>query len=101
MMQVALRAVPEEPLTRPGAPPGMYASAYRSLAAVAGGLAQARLRLLHNNTAGALDVLREAATVEDSLGYMEPPRWGRGWVTSGVKHACKSMSVHPALGMMR
>jgi hypothetical protein len=52
----------------------MYASAYRSLAAVAAGLVQARLRLLHNNTAGALDALREAAAVEDSLGYMEPPR---------------------------
>jgi hypothetical protein len=53
----------------------MYASAYRSLAAVAGGLVQARLRLLHNNTAGALDALREAAAVENGLGYMEPPRW--------------------------
>jgi hypothetical protein len=78
VVQMALRAVPEEPLTRPGAPPGMYASAYRSLAAVAAGLVQARLRLLHNNTAGALDALREAAAVEDSLGYMEPPRWGGG-----------------------
>ncbi|WIA40430.1 hypothetical protein OEZ86_013787 [Tetradesmus obliquus] len=73
-LQMAVRAVPTEPLTRPGAPPGMYASAYRSLAAVAGGLVSARLRLLHNNTAGALDALREAVGVEDGLGYMEPPR---------------------------
>ncbi|KAF6261103.1 hypothetical protein COO60DRAFT_1699955 [Scenedesmus sp. NREL 46B-D3] len=73
-LQSALRAVPAEPLTRPGAPPGIYASGYGSLAAVAAGLVQARLRVLHNNTAGALDALREAAAAEDGLGYMEPPR---------------------------
>lgn len=81
---MAVRAVPTEPLTRPGAPPGMYASAYRSLAAVAGGLVSARLRLLHNNTAGALDALREAVGVEDGLGYMEPPRWADHQLDQGL-----------------
>lgn len=33
-----------------------------------------RLALLHNNTAAAVDALGEAVALEDSLGYMEPPR---------------------------
>lgn len=52
----------------------MYASAYRVLGSIAMRLASARLQLLRNNTAAAIDALREAAVAEDSLGYMEPPR---------------------------
>lgn len=68
--------MPHEPLTRPGPPPGIYASAYTSLAAVWGHLVEARVALLHNNTAAAAEALSEAVAVEDSMGYMEPPRCG-------------------------
>jgi len=73
--QGAMRTVPHEPLTQPGPPPGIYASAYHTLTAILGQLVAARLALQHNNTAGAVEALTEAVALEDGLGYMEPPRY--------------------------
>lgn len=73
-MQVAAQSVPAEPVTKPGAGVGMYASGYSSLARIMISLAEARLHLLHNHTTAAVDSLREAVRLEDALGYMEPPR---------------------------
>lgn len=89
-----MRAVSHEPLTQPGPPPGIYASAYHTLTAILGKVVAARLALQHNNTAGAVDALTEAVALEDGLGYMEPPRcamypyrgvvgWGRGRAGGG------------------
>eukprot|EP00879_Flechtneria_rotunda_P024619 GHRR01026117.1.p1 GENE.GHRR01026117.1~~GHRR01026117.1.p1 ORF type:complete len:671 (+),score=198.53 GHRR01026117.1:633-2645(+) len=74
LLQAAIQAVPTELSTRPGAEPGIYASAYKALADLMGNFAGARLHLLRNNTAAAVQALREAVQVEDTLGYMEPPR---------------------------
>lgn len=41
-LQAAVRSVPSEPLTRPGPPPGLYASAYRTLAHILRQLVTAR-----------------------------------------------------------
>ncbi|KAF8055909.1 hypothetical protein HT031_006548 [Scenedesmus sp. PABB004] len=73
-LRAAVAAVPAEPVTLPGQPPGMYASGYRALAAIMLRLAEARLRLAANNMAGALEALDEAVAEEAALGYMEPPR---------------------------
>lgn len=71
---MAAELIPVEPATRPGAAPGMYASAYQQLAQLMAGLVGARLQLLRNNTAAAIELLGEAVRREEALGYMEPPR---------------------------
>lgn len=49
--KAAVAAVPEEAPTRPGAPPGMYASDYRALARALRAVAEARVALADNQTA--------------------------------------------------
>ncbi len=73
-MQAAVNDVPMEPLTHPGAPPGIYASAYTTLAAIMSALTHARVALLNDDASSAITLLKEAVHAEDSLGYMEPPR---------------------------
>lgn len=86
LLRAAMSRVPEEQKTRPGHGIGMYASAYRTLAKIHGALAEARVTLLLNHTAQAIDLLEEAAAHEEELGYMEPPRLHQparqclGWV---------------------
>lgn len=75
IVQGAIASVPSEPLTRPGAAPGIYASAYTKLAAIMGALARARLALLRNDTGAAAGFLQDGIRVEDSIGYIEPPRY--------------------------
>eukprot|EP00878_Enallax_costatus_P018958 GHUV01019985.1.p2 GENE.GHUV01019985.1~~GHUV01019985.1.p2 ORF type:complete len:277 (+),score=101.10 GHUV01019985.1:1608-2438(+) len=73
-LQVASRAVPPEPQTKPGPGGGLYASSYADLARIMVNLAESRLYMLRNNTAVAVELMREAVAVEDALGYMDPPR---------------------------
>lgn len=49
--QAAIASVPTEPMTRPGQPPGIYASAYQISARIYGALAAARIALVSNATA--------------------------------------------------
>jgi hypothetical protein len=70
----AQAAIPYEPDTRPGAAPGLYASAYRQLSGIMGLQAQAKRALMRGNATGAVALLRQAVAVEDGFGYIEPPR---------------------------
>ncbi|GBF99344.1 hypothetical protein Rsub_11756 [Raphidocelis subcapitata] len=96
----AVAAVPAEPPTRPGAGPGMYASAYRTLAGIHAALAEARMALLLNETEQALALLDEAVAEEEGLGYMEPPRLHQplrqclGWVLLRAGKAAEAAEVY-------
>lgn len=50
-LQAAVVSVPQEPATRPGSGPGMYASSYQTLARIHQGVAEARIALSLNHTA--------------------------------------------------
>jgi hypothetical protein len=66
--------IPLEADTRPGAAPGLFASAYRQLAQIMALQAQAKRELMRGNATGAVALMQQAVRVEDAFGYIEPPR---------------------------
>ncbi|KAK9835405.1 hypothetical protein WJX81_007635 [Elliptochloris bilobata] len=73
-LRAAAARVEEDEVTVPGAPPGIYACAYRELAVILALIVEGRLALAGGDFAVAEAKLRAAVAAEDAMGYMEPER---------------------------
>eukprot|EP00884_Botryococcus_braunii_P021274 jgi/Botrbrau1/7830/Bobra.9_2s0011.1 len=73
-LKIAEEKVPEEATTVPGDPPGIYACDYKTLARIMKSVAASRLALLHGRKQEAVGLMQKAVSLEDHMGYMEPPR---------------------------
>eukprot|EP00884_Botryococcus_braunii_P017799 jgi/Botrbrau1/4702/Bobra.0218s0023.1 len=74
LLEAAEANVTEEGATVPGDAPGIYACDHKTLAQIMLAVARSRLALLHGRTEEAVEVMRGAVALEDSMGYFEPPR---------------------------
>ena len=73
-LDAAAAAVPPEPRTHPGPPPGLYACEHVSMASVAVAVGRARLAALEGRAGDAVAALAAAVATQAALPYFEPPR---------------------------